>query len=75
MFILFGSTKIAFYIAIASALSSLWQIKSGIVPGDSTANQLISLYDTFCQALDTGKEVRIEFCDISNTVDRVWHTG
>ena len=35
-------------------LSSLRQIKFGFVPGDSTANQQISLYDTFCQALDAG---------------------
>ena len=38
-------------------------------------NQLIYLYDTFCQALDSGKEVRAVFCDVSKAFDRVWHDG
>ena len=29
----------------------------------------------FCQALDSGKEVRAVFCDISKAFDRVWHAG
>ena len=33
------------------------------------------LYDTFCEALDSGKEVRVMFCDISKAFDRVWHRG
>ena len=33
------------------------------------------MYDTFCNALDSGKEVRAVFCDISKTFDRVWHKG
>ena len=33
------------------------------------------LYNTFCQALDSGKEVRAVFCDISKAFDRVWHRG
>ena len=39
--------------------------QSGFVPGDSTVNQLIDIYNTFCKALDEGKEVRAIFCDIS----------
>ena len=39
--------------------------------GDSTVNQLSYLYNTFCQALDAGKEVRAIFCDISKAFDRV----
>ena len=31
--------------------------------------------DTFCQALDAGKEVRAVFCDISKAFERVWHAG
>ena len=31
--------------------------------------------NTFCQALDAGKEVRAIFCDISKAFDRVWHAG
>ena len=37
----------------------------------STVNQLISLYHTFCEALDAGTEVRAVFCDISKTFARV----
>ena len=33
------------------------------------------MYNTFCQALDEGKEVRAVFCDISKAFDRVWHRG
>ena len=28
---------------------------------------------TFCQALDSGKEMRAVFCDTSISFDRVWH--
>ena len=45
------------------------------MPGDSTVNQLTYLYNTICQALDQGKEVRAVFCDISKAFDRVWHAG
>ncbi len=38
-------------------------------------NQLTFLYNTFCRALDDGKEVRVVFCDISKAFDRVWHIG
>ena len=50
-------------------------LQSGFVPGDSTVNQLIDIYNTFCKALDEGKEVRAVFCDISKAFDRVWHKG
>ena len=53
----------------------LTSLQSGFIPGDSTVNQLTYLYNTFCQALDSGKEVRAVFCDISKAFDRVWHTG
>ena len=33
------------------------------------------LYNTFYQALDSGKEVRVVFCDIKKAFDRVWHAG
>ena len=45
------------------------------MPGYSTVNQLTDLYNTFCQALYEGKEVRAIFCDISQAFDRVWHKG
>ena len=50
-------------------------LQSGFIPGDSTTNQLAFLYNTFCQALDSGKEVRVVFCDVSKAFDRVWHKG
>ena len=53
----------------------LTSLQSGFIPGDSTVNQLAYLYNAFCQALDTGKEVRVVFCDISKAFDRVWHEG
>ena len=36
-------------------------LQSGFVPGDSTINQLIDIYNTFCKALGEGKEVRAIF--------------
>ena len=50
-------------------------MQSGFIPGDSTVNQLTFLYNTFCQALDSGKEFRAVFCDISKAFDLVWHVG
>ena len=53
----------------------LYSLNSGSLPGDSTVNQLSFLYNMFCQALDSGKDVRAVFCDISKAFDRVWHAG
>ena len=36
-------------------------MQSGFVPGDPTVNQLTDIYNTFCKALDEGKEVRAVF--------------
>ena len=36
-------------------------LQSGFIPGDSTVNQLVDIYNTFCQALDDGKEARAIF--------------
>ncbi|MCW4309281.1 MAG: reverse transcriptase family protein, partial [Candidatus Thiodiazotropha endolucinida] len=55
--------------------SVLTPLQSGFIPGDSTTNQLTFLYNTFCQALDSGKEIRVVFCDVSKAFDRVWHKG
>ena len=41
----------------------------------ATVNQLTFLYNTFCQALDAGKEIRVVFCDVSKAFDRMWHKG
>ena len=50
-------------------------LQSSFMPGDSTVNQFAYLYNTFCQTLDVGKEVRVVFGDISKAFDRVWHSG
>ena len=55
--------------------ASITSLQSGFVPGDSTVNQLIDIYNTFCKALDDSKEVRAIFCDVSKAFDRVWHKG
>ena len=53
----------------------LSSLQSGFIPGDFTVNQHTYLYNTFCEALDGGKEVLAVFCDISKAFDRVWHAG
>ena len=55
--------------------NDLLSLQSGFIPGDSTVNQLTYLYNVFYQALDSGKEVRAVFCDISKAFDIVWHAG
>ena len=54
-------------------LITIWQ--SGFLPGSSTITQLIEIYDQFCNAVNSGKEIRVVFLDISKAFDRVWHRG
>ena len=49
--------------------------QSCFIKGDSITNQLLHTYHTFCEAVDSGKEVRVVFCDISKAFDRVWQKG
>ena len=49
--------------------------QSGFIRGDSTTNQLLDISNDIGKALDSGKEVRAVFCDISKAFDRVWHKG
>jgi hypothetical protein len=49
--------------------------QSGFIPGDSPVNQLAFIYNSFCKAIDEGKEIRAVFFDISKAFDRVWHKG
>jgi hypothetical protein len=49
--------------------------QSGFTRGDSAINQLVEISNSFGKALDSGKEVRVVFCDISKAFDRVWHNG
>ena len=55
--------------------NTIFSFQSGFVTGDSTVNQLVNMYNTFCKALDEGKEVRAVFLDISKAFDRVCHRG
>lgn len=55
--------------------SLITPFQSGFIPGDSTTFQLIHTYHVICEAVDSGKEVRVVFCDISKAFDRVWHRG
>jgi len=55
--------------------SIITKFQSGFMPNDSTTNQLINITDDIGRALDSGKEVRVIFCDISKAFDRVWHAG
>ena len=56
------------YIRDHEILSAL---QSGLNPGDSTVNQLIDIYNTFCKSLGESKEVHVMFCDISKAFYRV----
>ena len=53
----------------------LTTLQSGFISGDSTVNQFVDIYNSFCKALDEGKEVCAIFCDIRKAFDRVWHKG
>ena len=55
--------------------SVITTLQPGFVPSKSTTNQLGVIYkcNTFCKALDDGKEVRAVFCDVTKAFDRVWH--
>ena len=53
----------------------LTPLQSSFIPGDSTTFQLLHTYHMFCEAVDSAKEVRVVFCDISKAFDRVWHRG
>ena len=50
-------------------------LQSGFKHGDSTNFQLIHTYHSFCEAVESGIEVRVVFCDVSKAFDRVWHRG
>ncbi|PJE77770.1 hypothetical protein CI610_03303 [invertebrate metagenome] len=55
--------------------SILTKHQSGFIPGDSTVNQLLFIYNEISSNMDKGKELRFIFCDVSKAFDRVWHEG
>ena len=53
----------------------LTPFQSGFIQGDSTIFQILHTYHSFLEAVDSGKEVQVVFCDISKAFGRVWHRG
>ena len=51
------------------------QHQSGLKPGDSCINQLLSITHEIYQSFDEGFDVRSVFLDISKAFDKVWHDG
>jgi hypothetical protein len=49
--------------------------QSGFIPGDSTANQLLTVCHNLARHLDCGDEVVAVFLDLTKAFDRVWHDG
>ena len=49
--------------------------QSGFIPGDSTTNQLLIIYNDLCNSLDKGLPTQAVYLDISKAFDRVWHEG
>lgn len=49
--------------------------QSGFMKGDSTVNQLISIYNDFVRHYDSNTTTQAVFFDISKAFDRVWHRG
>jgi hypothetical protein len=49
------------------------RFQSGFRPGDSIVNQLILIVHKIYEALESGKEVRMVFLDISKAFAKVWH--
>ena len=47
--------------------------QSGFIPGDSTVNQLVSIYHNTCTSLDDHNDVQMVFFDISKAFDKAWH--
>ena len=53
----------------------LTPFQSGFVAGNSSTYQILHTDHTFIKAVDSGKEARVVFCDVSKAFDRVWHKG
>ena len=51
------------------------QAQSGFIPGDSTTNQLLCIYDDLCSSFDRGLTTQAVYLDITKAFDRVWHKG
>ena len=53
----------------------LTPLQSGFIPGDSTVNQLLRIYNDLCLSFDSGVTTQAVYFDISKAFDKVWHRG
>ena len=53
----------------------LTQSQSGFLPGDSTVNQLLCIYNNLCDSFDKEITTQAVYLDIAKAFDRVWHRG
>ena len=51
------------------------QSQSGFIPGDSTVNKLLCIYNDLSSSFDKGITMQAVYLDISKAFHRVWHTG
>ena len=63
------------HVPMCNPVGDITTLQSSFTAGDFTVNQIVDVYNTFCRALDEGKEVRAIFPDISKAFDRVWRKG
>ena len=55
--------------------SLIFQNQSGFKPGDSSANQLLSITHQIYKPFDDGHKVRFVFLDMFKAFVKVWHKG
>ena len=49
--------------------------QSGFLPGESTTNQLLCIYENLCSNFEKRITTQTVYFDISKAFDRVWHRG
>ena len=49
--------------------------QSGFIPGDSTINHLVCIYNNLCSLFDSGTTTQAVYFDIFKAFDRAWHKG
>ena len=54
---------------------TVFQIKYLLPTSLASLKVIQQLTNSFCEAVDSGKEVRVIFFDVSKVFDRIWHRG
>ena len=49
--------------------------QSGFIPGNSTVNQLVCIYNDLCSSFDSGIITQVVYFYISKACVRAWHKG